>query len=101
MNISKASGEQKLQLSRTYFRAGFALLPFLWAVNFCWFFKEAFSRQPYPEQSQIKKYVIYSGIGTFVWIVVLTTWIIIFQTQRAQWGATADYMSFIIPLGKP
>lgn len=101
MNISKATGEQKLQLCRTYFRAGFALLPFLWAVNFFWFFKEAFGRNSYAEQKQIKQYVIYSGIGTFIWTVALTAWIIIFQTQRAQWGATADYMSFIIPLGKP
>lgn len=101
MNISKATGEQKLQLCRTYFRAGFALLPFLWAVNFCWFFKEAFTRSAYPEQKQIKQYVIYSGLGTLFWTILLTTWIIIFQTQRSEWGEVADYMSFIIPLGKP
>ncbi|XP_075151420.1 presenilin enhancer, gamma-secretase subunit [Haematobia irritans] len=101
MNISKATGEQKLQLCRTYFRAGFALLPFLWAVNFFWFFKEAFVMSSFPEQRTIKQYVIFSGLGTLLWTIVLTIWVIIFQTQRSEWGATADYMSFIIPLGKP
>ncbi|KAI9579869.1 gamma-secretase subunit pen-2 [Glossina fuscipes] len=104
MNLSKVSNEKKLQLCKIYFRTGFALLPFVWAVNFCWFFKEAFktpSSPSYPEQQQIKNYVIYSALGTLVWILILTAWIIIFQTKRADWGAVADYMSFIIPLGKP
>lgn len=35
--------------------AGFALLPFLWAVNAIWFSKEAFVVPPYEEQKQIKK----------------------------------------------
>lgn len=43
--------------------------------------------------------VIYSAIGTLFWTIALITWIVIFQTNRAAWGATADYISFIIPLG--
>jgi len=35
--------------------AGFALLPFLWAVNAVWFSKEAFVAPPYEEQKQIKR----------------------------------------------
>lgn len=37
------------------FAAGFALLPFLWAVNAVWFAKEAFVAPHYEEQKQIKK----------------------------------------------
>ncbi|CAG2056009.1 unnamed protein product [Timema podura] len=74
---------------------GFAFLPFLWCVNAVWFFKDAFIKQPYEEQ----KNVILSAIGALIWVAGLTTWIVTFQTQRAQWGETADYMSFIIPTG--
>ncbi|XP_017836631.1 gamma-secretase subunit pen-2 [Drosophila busckii] len=99
MDISKATNPRKLQLCRTYFMTGFAFLPFVWAINVCWFFEEAFRKPTYPEQNQIKRYVIYSAIGTLIWTIALITWIIIFQTNRAAWGATADYISFIIPLG--
>ncbi|XP_054740350.1 gamma-secretase subunit pen-2 [Anastrepha obliqua] len=100
MDISKATNEKKLQLCRTYFRAGWAFLPFVWTINVCWFFNEAFRVTPYPEQTKIKKYVIFSLIGSLVWAAILISWIIVFQTKRAEWGAMADYMSFIIPLGK-
>ncbi|XP_002138654.2 gamma-secretase subunit pen-2 [Drosophila pseudoobscura] len=99
MDFSKAPNPRKLQLCRTYFYAGFALLPFVWAINVCWCFEEAFRKPPFPEQSQIKRFVIYSAVGTLLWIVALIAWIIIFQTNRTGWGATADYMSFMIPLG--
>ncbi|EDW91660.1 gamma-secretase subunit pen-2 [Drosophila mauritiana] len=99
MDISKAPNPRKLELCRKYFFAGFAFLPFVWAINVCWFFTEAFHKPPFSEQSQIKRYVIYSAVGTLFWLIVLTAWIIIFQTNRTAWGATADYMSFIIPLG--
>jgi presenilin enhancer 2 len=42
-----------------------------------------------------------SGIGAVIWIAVLTTWITVFQLHRAEWGATADQISFIIPTGIP
>ena len=37
------------------FTAGFAFLPFMWAVNGLWFLKEAFFKPPYQEQKQIKR----------------------------------------------
>lgn len=40
---------------------GFLFLPFLWAVNTVWFFKEAFFKAPYNEQKQIKKCKIYNN----------------------------------------
>jgi len=45
--------------------------------------------------------VILSGIGTIAWTAALITWITIFQLHRAEWGATADQISFIIPTGIP
>jgi hypothetical protein len=38
-----------------FFSAGFACLPFLWAVNTIWFFSEAFRREQFQEQKAIKK----------------------------------------------
>ncbi|XP_025158740.1 gamma-secretase subunit pen-2 isoform X1 [Harpegnathos saltator] len=80
---------------------GFALLPFLWAVNVIWFWKEAFTKPLYEEQKQIKKYVIISAIGATVWAIALLAWIITFQTQRAAWGEFGDAISYIIPTGIP
>lgn len=45
--------------------------------------------------------VILSGIGTLIWFIILTSWIVVFQTHRVAWGEFADYLSFIIPLGEP
>lgn len=45
--------------------------------------------------------VIRSIIGSLIWISVIVTWVTIFQLKRAEWGASADYMSFIIPRGEP
>ncbi|KAM0729078.1 Gamma-secretase subunit pen-2 [Formica fusca] len=101
MDLAKISNEKKLHLCKWYFRAGFALLPFLWAVNAIWFSKEAFVAPPYEEQKQIKKYVIFSAIGATIWTAALVAWIITFQTQRAVWGDFADAISYIIPTGIP
>lgn len=45
--------------------------------------------------------IIKSGIGLAIWIGGLTTWIIIYQNNRAAWGAFGDQISFLIPLGQP
>ncbi|XP_011869739.1 PREDICTED: gamma-secretase subunit pen-2 [Vollenhovia emeryi] len=101
MDLSKVPNEKKLHLCKWYFRVGFALLPFLWAVNAVWFSKEAFVAPPYEEQKQIKRYVVLSAIGATLWAAILVAWIIIFQTQRAAWGDFADAISYIIPTGIP
>lgn len=44
--------------------------------------------------------VIFSGIGSIIWIVALVTWVLAFQMNRAEWGEFADSISFIIPLGR-
>ena len=45
--------------------------------------------------------VIRSVIGSVIWTAVIVTWVVIFQLKRAEWGASADYISFIIPRGEP
>lgn len=101
MDLKRLKNEDKLDLCRKYYLGGFALLPFLWGVNSVWFFREAFLKEPYEEQKQIRTYVIRSMIGTVIWIALIVTWVTIFQLYRADWGETADYMSFIIPKGIP
>ncbi|XP_015749679.1 PREDICTED: gamma-secretase subunit PEN-2-like [Acropora digitifera] len=99
MDLKKVPDEEKVNLCRKYFLGGFALLPFLWFINVVWFFREAFIRPSFTEQSKIKSYVIKSAIGLLVWFAGLTTWILIFQTYRASWGEIGDRISFVIPLG--
>ncbi|XP_061453071.1 gamma-secretase subunit PEN-2 [Rhineura floridana] len=101
MNLERVSNEEKLSLCRKYYLGGFALLPFLWLVNVFWFFREAFLVPTYTEQLQIKRYVQRSAVGLLFWVIVLTTWISIFQARRAEWGELGDYLSFTIPLGTP
>lgn len=99
MDLGKMKDDQKLSLCRWYYRGGYFLLPFLWVVNAIWFFNEAFRKAAYEEQPQIRSYVIKSAIGAVVWTTVFVAWVTVFQLHRAEWGASADYMSFIIPTG--
>ncbi|XP_052022391.1 gamma-secretase subunit PEN-2 [Apodemus sylvaticus] len=101
MNLERVSNEEKLNLCRKYYLGGFAFLPFLWLVNIFWFFREAFLAPAYTEQSQIKGYVWRSAVGFLFWVIVLSTWVTIFQIYRPRWGALGDYLSFTIPLGTP
>ena len=43
-----------VDLITDYFVGGFALLPFLWFINSIWFFKDAFLKEEYTEQKQIR-----------------------------------------------
>lgn len=53
------------------------------------------------ERKRIRYYVTLSGVGSAVWILLLSVWIYIYQTHRAQWGEWGDSISAIIPRGKP
>lgn len=74
MDISRVANEQKLNLCRWYFRGkakillisfellqfllsavGFAFLPFVWLINFIWFFNTAFKKDSFEEQDAIRK----------------------------------------------
>ncbi|CAG9794616.1 unnamed protein product [Diatraea saccharalis] len=100
MDLNRLPNDKKLQLCRWYFKVGCVFLPFVWAVNAIWFFREAFLKSPFEEQKQIKKYVLLSASGALVWAVALIAWVTVFQLQRASWGATGDALSFIVPLGR-
>ncbi|XP_068621989.1 gamma-secretase subunit pen-2 [Battus philenor] len=100
MDLNRLPNDKKLQLCRWYFKVGCVLLPFVWAVNAVWFFKEAFVKPPYDEQKQIKKYVIMSAGGAAVWVCALIAWITVFQLNRVAWGPIGDSLSFIVPLGQ-
>jgi len=101
MDLKKTPDVEKVRLSKIYFRVGFAFLPFLWLVNVVWFFREAFLRDNFEGQQEVKKNVIKSAIGASVWIIGLSVWISLYQMNRASWGATGDAISYLIPLGEP
>lgn len=46
---------EKPNFSFVNFTAGFAFLPFLWAINAVWFFSDAFKKPHFEEQAQIRK----------------------------------------------
>ena len=101
LQSTKVTPEQKVDLCKTYFYLGFLFLPFVWGINAVWFYREGFKKPEFEGHKMIKKLVIMSFIGALLWTVGLVTWIVIFTLNRAKWGATADYMSFNIPIGQP
>lgn len=100
MNLNNLSDKERLRICRIYYLAGFLFLPFLWIVNFVWFFRQVFMRKAYPEQAEMKQYLIRSAIGSMVWFVIIVSWNIIFQIHRIEWEAVGDYLTFVIPRGK-
>lgn len=44
--------------------------------------------------------VIFSAIGALIWSIIIGTWVVVFQTNRTEWGEFADSISFVIPLGR-
>lgn len=98
MNLDKVSEEEKLKISRKYFILGFFLLPVVWLANAVWFFREAFIKKH--GHPKIRRYVAWSMIGVLVWVAVVVIWTSVYQTQRPNWGAAGDYISFTVPVGK-
>ena len=98
LNSAQVSDEDKLGLCKRYFFLGFALLPFLWAINVVWFFKEAFMRKPeFSQQKDLKRFVIYSAIGSVVCLTSLISWLAVFTNFRASWGELGDRLAFNLP----
>merc|ERR1712112_199341 len=98
--MNKMKNEDKLVICKKYFYGGFAFLPFLWFINSFWFFKEAFRKPFYAEQKQIKTYVLWSMLGSFLWLGGLVAWNIVFHMKRVQWGELGEDLSFILPKGR-
>ena len=102
LNSAQVSDDEKLKMCKYYFYGGFALLPFLWAINVVWFFKEAFIRKPeFPQQKDLKQFVMWSAVLSAICLAGLITWISIFTSHRASWGLLGDQLSFNIPTGSP
>lgn len=99
MDLKSASDEEKLNLCKKYFFGGCAFLPLLWIVNVCWFFRYAFQKTVFEQQTQIRKYVILSFVGSILWVGCIIAWIVVFQQNRVMWGETGDALSFVIPKG--
>lgn len=96
--LNKLPDDEKARICRIYYLTGFAFLPLMWAINFIWFFKEAFLRKdPVPK---IRQYVIVSGVGCVFYSAAFITWVVIFQTKHQDWGETAWKMSMNIPFGE-
>ncbi|UJR09012.1 hypothetical protein I4U23_013261 [Adineta vaga] len=99
VSLEKKSPEERLNICRKYYLGGFAFLPLLWLINAIWFYKQAFKVEPFPQQEQIRKYVIRSAIGTFVWFLIIIVWNVLFQVFRTRMGPTGDYLTFVVPRG--
>lgn len=50
---------------------------------------------------EIFKDLVRSAIGCVLWVILLVSWNVIFQTFRVQWGLIGDQLTFIIPRGIP
>ncbi len=99
LNSPKVSDQDKVELCRKYFFLGLAFLPFLWAVNAVWFFREAFLRSSFEGQKSLRRYVALSGLGALACLLALVAWTSLFLAKRAEWGEVADRLSFNIPTG--
>jgi len=99
VSLAKKTPEERLNICRKYYLGGFACLPLLWFINAIWFYKQAFKVEPFPQQQEIRKYVIRSFLGTLVWIGIIITWTIVFQLLRTKMGPAGDYLTFVLPRG--
>ena len=96
MRMEKLSVDEKYNICRKYYIGGWFFLPWLWILNFIWFFNEARKSSCDP---RIRKMVLISGIGGAVWIVGCAIWTSTFLKKRASWGAEGDNLSVNIPMG--
>jgi presenilin enhancer 2 len=99
MNLERIRDAEKLDLCRKYFYIGCFCLPFVWFVNFVWFFKHAYKREPFPQQKHIRKYTLFSIIGCVIWMILIVAWNIVFHYYRTSYTQYADYLSFVFPIG--
>ncbi len=102
LSNAKVTDREKADLCRRYFCLGFALLPFLWAVNAVWFFREAFLRRPgFPEQKELRRYAGASAALAALSLGAAGAWLAAFVAGRTEWGELGDRLSFNIPTGSP
>lgn len=96
MDLRKASLDDKVKVCSTYYKWGFAFLPWLWIINAFWFGPEAFKTGADP---RIRKYVTYSAVGGATWCVAIAIWASWFQANRVELGEFGDDFSANYPKG--
>ncbi|XP_010270387.1 PREDICTED: probable gamma-secretase subunit PEN-2 [Nelumbo nucifera] len=69
------SEEESLSYARSFFKFGFCLLPWLWAVN-CFYFWPVLRHSS--SFRGIRRYVVGSAIGFIVFTVLLSSWALTF-----------------------
>ncbi|XP_077213807.1 putative gamma-secretase subunit PEN-2 [Tasmannia lanceolata] len=69
------SEEESLTYARRFFKFGFCLLPWLWALNCFYFWPVLRSSSSFPH---IRRYVVGSAIGVMVFTVLLSSWALTF-----------------------
>ncbi|KAI8904702.1 gamma-secretase aspartyl protease complex, presenilin enhancer-2 subunit [Gorgonomyces haynaldii] len=89
----KLSDAQLLKITRTFFYAGFCFLPFFWLVNVVWLYNVSLKRQ------FIRKYIIWSGIGSLCWILIIGVWLGVYLQKRLLWGEFGDKLTVFVPIG--
>ncbi|KAI3387571.1 hypothetical protein SNEBB_005332 [Seison nebaliae] len=98
MKLDKISENDRRKLCQKYFYIGCAALPLVWLINCFWFGSYAFGKSR--RDPQIRRYVISSAIGFIISMIALTTWIIVFQKKRVDWGEFGDKLTLIPPRGR-
>ncbi|VFQ71041.1 unnamed protein product [Cuscuta campestris] len=71
------SEQDSIGYARRFFRFGFVLLPWLWAVN-CFYFWPVLRRPTSHFHPDLRRYVVGSAIGFAVFSVILCSWAITF-----------------------
>jgi len=70
------SEEESIAYARRFFKFGFFLLPFLWAVNCFYFWPVLRHSRSFP---LLRRYVVGSAIGFSVFAAILSSWALTFS----------------------
>ncbi|KAH7860519.1 hypothetical protein Vadar_014384 [Vaccinium darrowii] len=70
------SEEESIAYARRFFKFGFFLLPFLWAVNCFYFWPVLRHSRSFP---LLRRYVVGSAIGFLVFAAILSSWALTFS----------------------
>lgn len=85
--------DEALKYAKGFYYGGFAMLPWLWFVSCFYFWPILVHRQ---SDTEIRQYVVKSGIGFVICTIVLLSWAITFAKGGQQlfgsiWGHLAVY----------
>ncbi|TYH75703.1 hypothetical protein ES332_D04G038400v1 [Gossypium tomentosum] len=84
------SEEESLAYARRFYKFGYALLPFLWAINYFYFWPVLRHSRSFP---RLRPYVVSSAIGFSVFSVILSSWALTFAIGGEHlFGSTWDQL---------